>query len=108
MDLTITNHENRQTATATMLRLVLYKGEVYRLPATGRGLRILSGIAWATVTGEDMFLVAGETVTFPSRVDRVLVSALSRSPLVLEVLGDNSLAGLGTLVAARPGWQDAA
>ena len=106
MGLTVTNRENRQTA--TMLRLVLYKGEVYRLPATGRSIRILSGIAWATVAGEDMFLVAGETVTFPLRADRVLVSALSRSPLVLEVLGDTELTAPGSLVAARSGWQDAA
>ncbi len=106
MGLIVTNRENRQTA--TMLRLVLYKGEVYRLSAAGRGIRILSGIAWATVAGEDMFLVAGETVTFPLRADGVLVSALSRSPLVLEVLGDTELAAPGSLVAAQSGWQDAA
>lgn len=72
------------------LRLVLYKNEVYRLPTPTCGIRILSGIAWVTTTGEDKILAQGEKVLFPVKKDFVLVSALGNVPLVLETWGDDS------------------
>jgi len=81
----------QQNSTTPMLRLVLYKGEVYRLPATSQGLRVLSGIAWVTLTGQDIFLEAGEKALFTLRGEIALASALSDVPLVLEVWGDKDL-----------------
>jgi hypothetical protein len=87
MDLTRTNQRNyRSKPTAPMMRLVLYEGEVYRLPAASQGIRVLAGIAWTTVTGEDVLLRAGEETRFTLGNHIALVSALSRVPLVVEVV----------------------
>ena len=71
--------------TTPVRRLVLPKGEVYRLPATRQVLRVQSGAAWVTQPGQDMFLEAGEKRVFTVKGDIALVSALGRAPLTLEV-----------------------
>jgi hypothetical protein len=87
--LTIANHERYQSNAAPMLRLMLYKGELYRLPATSQGVRVLSGVAWVTVAGEDRLLGKDEQASFKLNHDIALVSALDPTPLVLEVWGDH-------------------
>jgi hypothetical protein len=89
--LTVANHKQHQNISTPMLRLVLYKGEVYRLPATSHGIRVLSGVAWVTVTGKDRILLMDEQTSLSLNNDFALVSALDRTPLVLEVWGDNKL-----------------
>lgn len=37
-------------------RLTLYPNEVFRLPQGGHLVRVLLGIAWLTVAGEDIIL----------------------------------------------------
>jgi hypothetical protein len=98
----------QQKITPPQLRLVLYKSELYRLPANGQVIRVLSGIAWVTAAGKDMFLVAGEKMVLTASGDIALVSALGRVPLVLEVWGDKNSNTLGTLVAPRQNWRRAA
>jgi hypothetical protein len=72
-----------------LLRLVLYKGELYRLPQVCRGVRVVSGTDWLTVAGEDLFVPQGEKVLFNSAKEGVLVSALGNVPLIVEVWEDN-------------------
>jgi hypothetical protein len=70
------------------LRLVLYRGDVYRFPPGGRGLRILRGRAWVTYSGEDMFLARGDEACLVPNRGFALVSAVGRTPLILEVVQD--------------------
>jgi hypothetical protein len=71
-----------------ILRLVLYRGEVYRLPEAWRKIRIRSGLAWLTFAGQDTVLACGEEAGFGPGKDFALVSALGHAPLVLEILGE--------------------
>lgn len=66
-----------------VLRIILYKREVYRLPRKNQQIRILSGIAWVTRDREDIILTQGEKLDVSSS-DRVVISPLGYSPLVLE------------------------
>ncbi len=70
-------------------RLILGKGDVFRLPAISRGIEVVAGVAWITVNGRDIFLVSGERLWLPARGDSILISALGRNPLILEVFGAN-------------------
>jgi hypothetical protein len=70
-----------------MLRLVLYRGEVYRLPEAWRKLRVRSGLAWVTFAGQDTILACGQEAGLGPGKDFPVVSALGHSPLVLEILG---------------------
>jgi hypothetical protein len=70
-----------------MVRLMLRQNEVLRLPAAGQALKVISGIAWVTVNGRDNFLASGESLRLPSGRDAVLISALGRQSLILEVFG---------------------
>jgi hypothetical protein len=68
------------------LRLVLYRGEVYRFPPAGRGLRILKGRAWVSYAGEDIVLARGDETCLTSSQGFALVSAVGCTPLILEVV----------------------
>ena len=74
---------------SVLLRLVLYRGEVYRVPPAGRGVRILKGRAWITYGEEDILLTCGDETDLASGQGAALVSAVGRAPLVLEVLGQD-------------------
>ena len=76
-------------STSVLLRLVLYRGEVYRVPPAGRGVRILRGRAWVTYGGEDILLTRGDETHLASGQGAALVSAVGCVPLVLEVLGQD-------------------
>jgi hypothetical protein len=82
-------NENISRSTSVLLRLVLYRGEVYRVPPAGRGVRVLRGRAWATYGGEDILLMRGDETQFASGQGAALVSAAGCAPLVLEVLGQD-------------------
>jgi hypothetical protein len=85
-----------------MLRLMLRHDELFRLPVTSRGVQVVSGQAWLTVDGEDIFLRKGEKLCLFTGKDLALVSALGHTPLILEVLGDNTSALPGRLITAQP------
>jgi hypothetical protein len=72
-----------------LLRLVLYNGELYRLPRACKGVRVISGYAWITSSGQDITLTQGEHISFSSDNDFVLVSTLRQEPLVFEIWGDH-------------------
>ena len=72
---------------AQMLRLVLHKGEIFRLPGAPTCMRVLSGKAWLTVEGQDIIVAGGETASVGSKKDVALVSTCDSVPLVFEVRG---------------------
>lgn len=72
-----------------MLRLVLYKNEVFRLPQTCREVRVVTGTVWVTLNGKDIMLGQGERLSIGSGTDFALVSAL-RGPVILEVWEEES------------------
>ncbi len=79
--------EKRLSAARRMVRLMLRHDEVLRLPPAGQELQVISGVAWITVNGRDIFLVSGERFRLPSRGDTTLISALGRQSMILEVFG---------------------
>jgi hypothetical protein len=85
------------------LRLVLYRGEVYRFSPAGRGLRTLKGRAWVTYSGEDIFLARGDEVCLASGQGFALVSAVGRTPLILEVVAQDCRAASSILSPALSG-----
>lgn len=78
-----------------MVRLMLRHNEVFRLPAVSRGIQVVSGLAWLTVAGEDIFLGNGQRLWLVGAKGSALVSALGQTPLILEVLGDSAAASPG-------------
>lgn len=72
-------------ALAPFLRLLVYPGEVYRLPEAGQCMRIVSGRAWLTAQGRDMILEAEQRACLAPAAEAALVSALGGAPVVLEV-----------------------
>ena len=70
-----------------MLRLMLHPNELFRLPATSQGLKVVAGAAWVTSNGQDIFLASGESLSLPALRDAVLISALGDEVLILEVFG---------------------
>jgi len=85
------------------LRLVLYRGEVYRFPPAGRGLRILKGRAWVSYAGEDILVARGDEACLASGQGFALVSAVGRSPLILEVVEQDCRAASSILSPALNG-----
>lgn len=79
--------KNRLNAANPILRLLLCHNELLRLPAASRGIEVVAGKAWVTVNGQDIFLASGERLWLSSRRDAVLISALGRNPVILEVFG---------------------
>jgi hypothetical protein len=80
--------KKRLNQTSLMVRLTLVRhNEVFRLPVASRRIEVVAGTAWITVNGRDIFLAAREKLLLPSRRDSALISALGRTPLILEVFG---------------------
>ena len=70
------------------LRVMLLQGEVQRIGANYRGMRVRSGRAWVTLNGRDLVLKRCEEIALEMRQDAAVVSALGRAPLVIELLGE--------------------
>lgn len=94
--------ENQFQTTNLMSRLVLRRGETYRLPAASAGIQVVSGVAWVTKGERDIFLAGGQRLLLPPHKETVLVSGLSQMPLVLEVLGTHLSAASGAILTAHP------
>ena len=94
--------QSRRNSARLMLRLMLRHDELFRLPVTSRGVQVVSGQAWLTVNGEDIFLRKGEKLSLFTGKDLALVSALGHTPLILEVLGDSASTLPGRFIAPQP------
>jgi len=67
-----------------MLRLVLYEGEVFRLPQSFKEIQILSGRAWLTMNGKDILVEAGQKISLATGKDVALISTVRDMPVILE------------------------
>jgi hypothetical protein len=76
------------STTGITTRIMLLQGEVQRIGANYRGMRVRSGRAWVTVNGRDLVLKRCEEITLEMRQDAAVVSALGQAPLVIELLGE--------------------
>ena len=66
-------------------RLVLYRGELYRVPACYRLLRIKAGMAYVTQAGQDRILLAGQELQLDNAADMALISGIGCEQVVLEL-----------------------
>ena len=73
-------------AATTTLRLVVYQGEVCRLPANSRAITVREGVAWMTSGGNDHILRADDRAQFKREKWAPVITALS-GRLVIEVTG---------------------
>jgi hypothetical protein len=67
-----------------IVRLMLERGEVYRLSRRIGHLNVRSGTAWIASKGLDYLLTAGESLTLPPARD-ALLSGIGEQPLVVEL-----------------------
>lgn len=84
--LTITFPLRQVAASPVVARLVVQPGELYRLPAVGERVCVVSGQAWLSVSGRDTVLGPAQQTRLAPGSDVALVSALGQTPLLLEVL----------------------
>jgi hypothetical protein len=67
------------------LRVVLMEGEALKLPRGSTSLRVLSGTAWVSHAGQDLFVPAGQRFRAAHGTDSAVVSALGGVPLLVEM-----------------------
>lgn len=63
---------------------VLIKNSAYRLPKGVRQVQIVSGYAWLSFDGRDLFLGEGESIELPTDLETsAVISAIDRKPLLI-------------------------
>ncbi len=72
-------------AEAVKQRILLYKNELYRVPATYNKVRVVAGTALVTQAARDFVLHAGSEATLERHGDVALISSLRGDQVVLEV-----------------------
>ncbi len=70
---------------STIKQVLISECDSYTLPCRTQQIRVLSGGAWVSVASEDMILAKGETLTLRADRENVVVTAISRKPLQLEL-----------------------
>lgn len=71
---------------SSQYQIRLQDSEAYSLQGAMQTLYIVSGRAWVTLDGNDLFLSAGQQITLPRSRYAVVVSAIKRRELVFEVV----------------------
>jgi hypothetical protein len=63
---------------------VLIKNSAYRLPKDVRQVQVVSGYAWLSIDGRDLFIGEGERVELPADAqESAVVSAIDHKPLLI-------------------------
>ncbi len=63
---------------------VLIKNSAYRLPQGVRRVQVVSGCAWISIDGRDLFIGEGESAELPTdSQESAVVSAINRKPLLI-------------------------
>jgi len=75
---------NRYTSFPYQIRL--NDGEVFSLQGTTQSLYVVSGRAWVTLDGKDIFLNAGQRFTIPRSKYAVVISAMKNREVVCEIM----------------------
>ncbi|MFN8378171.1 MAG: hypothetical protein U0452_05820 [Anaerolineae bacterium] len=66
--------------------LTLEPGEALSLSSMPRGFRVVSGVAWVSWRGEDIFLYPGDIIRFSRGGGSPVLSAARRMRVVVEFL----------------------
>jgi mannose-6-phosphate isomerase class I len=74
----------RRTLTLAPICLTIPAGQTFRLPETFQRFTVVSGSAWVTVSGDDIVLHPGESLSVENRPYPVILSAESRAALTIE------------------------
>lgn len=73
--------------TSLAQRLLLYRGELYRVPTSYERLRVVDGVAFVTQAARDRILMSGHEMVLEHDADIALVSPLRGEQLVVELYG---------------------
>ena len=68
-----------------MQRILLYRNELYRVPATYHKVRVVAGTAFITQSAHDFILGPGHEASLQHSGDVALLSPLRNEPLVVEL-----------------------
>jgi glyoxylate utilization-related uncharacterized protein len=60
--------------------------EIFSLEGAMQTFYVVSGRAWITLDGKDVFLNAGQTLTIPRSKYAVVISAAKRRELICEII----------------------
>ncbi|RIK42830.1 MAG: hypothetical protein DCC55_07610 [Chloroflexi bacterium] len=66
---------------------MLYRGELYRVPASYQRLRVVDGVAFVTQAARDRILTSGHEMALEPHGDIALVSPLRGNQLIVELYG---------------------
>lgn len=73
---------------SSQYQIHLRDDEVFSLQGAMQTLYIVSGRAWITLDGKDIFLNAGQQITLPRSRYAVVISAIKHHELAFEIMGD--------------------
>ncbi len=59
---------------------------VFRLKRQTQLIRVLSGCAWITLAGEDIFVPRGQEILLPAGRECLIISSPNSRPLVFEIV----------------------
>jgi glyoxylate utilization-related uncharacterized protein len=71
---------------SSQYQIRLREDEVFSLQGAMQTLYIVSGRAWVTLDGKDVFLNAGQQITLPRSKYAVVISAIKRREVVCEIM----------------------
>jgi hypothetical protein len=66
-------------------RLVLYRGELYSVPPHFRLLRVTTGVAYVTQSGQDHIVRSGQELHLTRVADLALVSGVDGEQVIVEL-----------------------
>jgi len=90
MSITVSNKPATDTQVAILDRAIqLNRGQVRSIGRKAQFLRVISGVAWVTIDGEDIILSGDEETTLEPRTQRGTSPRKSRA--VITAVGEDSI-----------------
>jgi len=80
----LTNLTFNRTLNNPAMRIIVPAGQTIRLPETIQQFAVVAGNAWVTMTGDDLVLQPGDTMSVENRPYPVILSAESKTSLTIE------------------------
>lgn len=71
-------------------RIILYPGELYRVPMRDHLLHVLAGMAYITQVGRDRILRGGQKMGLDSTADVALISGIGCEAVIFELFETHS------------------
>ncbi len=67
------------------LMVELTPQDTYRLEHRTQVIKVVQGMAWIVLDGQDYIVNAGQGITVPARKEPIIVTSLKRKPVIFEV-----------------------